>query len=181
MQILEHVSEARQQLRSLALRFSPRAATERSRPVAMMIVVALAFLVSFGFAPSAFGRGRPVVIGEVSSKVTRTGVDYASLLRTTSESELGELDLSSLKSDTSVIASVSLVRLDTLAETKSTDTTCVVSVALRESQGGSIFAILEGRARAKSGQPATAVERSAVQGAIHGALARIPEALTLKR
>ena len=52
-----------------------------------------------------------------------------------------------------------------------------VSVALRHARGGAIFAILEGGARASSNDAAEAVEASAVHGALHGALGRIPDAL----
>ena len=76
-----------------------------------------------------------------------------------------------------VIVSVALVRLDTLAEPRATDATCVVSATLRDARGGTVFAILEGKARAKSGEAQSSVERSALQGALHGALARIPEVL----
>jgi len=76
-----------------------------------------------------------------------------------------------------VIVSVALVRLETLAETRATDATCEVSASLRDAKGGTVFAILEGRARAKSGGAPGSVESEAVHGALHGALARIPEAL----
>jgi hypothetical protein len=128
-------------------------------------------------AASVSAGEKRIVIGEVSSQVARAGIDYESLLRSASEDELRALDLSRVPRQKRVIVSVSLVRLDTFEEPKATDTTCVVSATLREAKGGTVFAILEGRARAKSDEAPGAVERSAVQGALHGALARIPEVL----
>ncbi len=119
----------------------------------------------------------PITIGEVFSHVVRSGVDYESLLRQASEEELRALDLSRVPRGKSVIVSVALVRLDTLAETRATDATCEVSATLRDAKRGTVFAILEGKARAKSGGAQGAVESTAVHGALHGALARIPEAL----
>ena len=68
-------------------------------------------------------------------------------------------------------------RLDTGGAPPAIDATCEISATLRDAKGGAVFAILEGKARAKSGGASVAVESSAVHGALHGALARIPEAL----
>ena len=128
-------------------------------------------------AVTAQAGEKRVVIGEVSSQVVRSGVNYESLLRAASEEELQALDLSLVPRGKRVIVSVSLVRLDTLAETRGVDATCEISAALRDAKGGTVFAILEGKARAKSaGTPGT-VESTAVHGALHGALAHIPEVL----
>ena len=145
----------------------------RSRFAAIVIALVTGAMSAAASTPQA----RSVVIGEVSSIVARPGVDYATVLRTASETELGALDLTGVPSDRKVVVSISLVRLDTLAETRSVDSSCAVSAVLRESRGGAVFAILEGRARARSGEPAGVVERSAMEGALHGALARIPEVL----
>ena len=145
----------------------------RSRSAAIVIAL-LTGAVSAAASPP---QARSVVIGEVSSSVERPGVDYASLLRTVSETELGSLDLTGVPRGRNVVVSISLVRLDTFAETRSVDASCAVSAVLRESRGGAVFAILEGRARARSGEAPGLVERSAVEGALHGALARIPEVL----
>ena len=144
-----------------------------SRSVAIVIALVTGAASALASPPKAM----PVVIGEVSSNVKRPGVDYATLLRTASETELGSLDLTGVPRGRKVVVSISLVRLDTFAETRSIDSSCAVSAVLRESRGGAVFAILEGRARARSGEPAGVVERSAVEGALHGALARIPEVL----
>ena len=136
----------------------------------------LATLAAFASSSAEAGEKR-VTIGEVSSNVVRTGVDYESIVRAASEEELRALDLSRVPRGKRVIVSVALVRLDTLAEPPATDTTCEVSATLREAKGGTVFAILEGKARAKSGGAPGAVESTAVHGALRGALARIPEVL----
>src|SRR5271154_869429 len=129
------------------------------------------------FARPALAGEKRVVIGEVSSRVTRAGVDYESLLRTASEEELTALDLSRVPRGKRVVVSVALVRLDTLAEARATDATCEISATLRDARGGTLFAILQGKARAQSAGAPGEVESTAVHGALHGALARIPEAL----
>jgi hypothetical protein len=126
---------------------------------------------------SAQAGDKRVTIGEVSSRVVRTGVDYETILRAASEEELRALDLSRVPRAKRVIVSVALVRLDTRAEPRSTDATCEVSATLREAKGGTVFAILEGTARARSDGAPDTVESTAVHGALRGALARIPEVL----
>jgi hypothetical protein len=149
-----------------------------SRPSARWLrhAAAIAIGVSTIALPALAGERR-VVIGEVSSRVTRAGVDYESLLRAASEVELTGLDLSHVPRGKQVVVSVALVRLDTLAQARATDATCEISATLRDAGGGTLFAILQGKARAQSGGAAGEVESTAVHGALHGALARIPEVL----
>ena len=127
-------------------------------------------------APALVARDKPVVIGEVSSQVARRGVDYASLVRSVSEEELRGLDWSRVPHGKRVIASIALVRMDTFEEPRTTDSTCEISATLRDARGGAVFAILEGKARAKTDGAITS-EMDALHGALHGALARIPEVL----
>jgi hypothetical protein len=127
-------------------------------------------------APTLLARDKPVVIGEVSSQVTREDVDYAGLVRSTSEDELRALDFSHVPRGKRVIASISLVRMDTFEGSPVTDATCEISATLRDARGGTVFAILEGKARAKTARTQTA-ELDALRGALHGALVRIPEVL----
>jgi hypothetical protein len=145
----------------------------RAAPLGLTMLAAAALAL-----PAEAGAGeKRVVIGEVSSQVVRSGVDYESLLRAASEEELQSLDLSRVPRGKRVIVSVALVRLDTLAEPRATDATCEVSATLRDARGGTVFAVLQGTARAKSNGAPVTVESTAVHGALHGALARIPEVL----
>jgi hypothetical protein len=117
-----------------------------------------------------------VVLGEVSAPVSgEQGVDYAALVRSAAEDELRALDVHRVHRARPVIVSVSLVRLETHVEPR-TRATCVVSAVLRDARQGAVFAILEGKAQAMDGER-RALEKSALQGAMHGALGRIPEAL----
>jgi hypothetical protein len=133
------------------------------------------------FAVPAHAADRCVALGEVSSRVVREGIDYERLLRTASEQEISSLDLGRVARGRRVIVSVALVRLDTAAaqgnDRRVTDATCKVSATLRNARGGSVFAVLEGEARASSSDTRDAVETSAVHGALRGALGRIPDAL----
>jgi hypothetical protein len=135
-------------------------------------VLALAAISS---ASSAAGE-RPIILGEVSSQVAGVdGVDYAALVRAASEDEIRAIDPKKVPRGRSVIVSVSLLRLDTLVEPR-TRATCVVNAVLRDAKRGAVFAILEGQAQAMDGER-RAMESSALHGALHGALARIPDAL----
>jgi len=149
-----------------------------SGPSARSLRLAASIAISAAaFTLPALAGEKRVVIGEVSSRVTRAGVDYEALLRAASEEELSALDLSRVPRGKRVVVSVSLVRLDTLAEPRATDATCEISATLRDARGGALFAILQGKARAESAGAPGEVETTAVHGALHGALARIPEAL----
>ena len=132
------------------------------------------FLVLLGLLVSgtASAETKKVSLGEVSV-VPRADGTVAPFLRTTAESELGALDLTHVRRD--AVLSVSLVRLDTEQQANGTSVTCVVSATLRTKTGGTIFAILEGRARVDSSSDAA--KRQSLQSAVHGAMTRIPEAL----
>jgi hypothetical protein len=137
---------------------------------------------SFVLALAAVGSGagaageKAITLGEVSSQVPSSGgVDYPALVRAASEDEIRAIDPKGVPRGKRIIVSVALVRLDTLVEPRAR-ATCVVSATLRDARRGSVFAILEGQAQAMDGER-HAIETSALLGALHGALARIPEAL----
>ena len=90
-------------------------------------------------------------------------------LKSALESEMKDLDLRGAHKD--AILSVSLVNLATARRSSSTE--CVVSATLR-SRSGVLFAMVEGRARAVGSDH---VSESALRGAVHGALSRVPDAL----
>jgi hypothetical protein len=120
---------------------------------------------------------KKVAIGEVSTNVVRSDVDLSALLRSTIELELAGLDLSGVDRKDATILSVSLVRMDTVPSAHGPSTTCVVSATLRTKKGGTVFAILEGRAHAENGASQQNAEANAMQGAVRGAIVRLPEAL----
>lgn len=127
-------------------------------------VIALAML----SARDAGAETKKVDLGEVSAapKADATAVP---LLRQATEQELSALDLRSAKKD--AVLSISLVRL----ETEGQRVTCVVSATLRTKSGGTIFAILEGRALVSGASDSA--RSASLKGAVHGAVGRIPEAL----
>jgi hypothetical protein len=120
----------------------------------------------------ALARKSPVALAEVHAPAR--GNLQTSAVRATVEEELGALDLAGAKK--SAILTVSVVRLESVATPKGVETTCVVSATLRTEGGQALLAVLEGHAKAL-GTGAPSLERAALRGAVHGAVARIPEAL----
>ena len=107
-------------------------------------------------------------LGEVAVVPTNASA-MEGALKSALESEMKDLDLRGAHKD--AILSVSLVKLDT--DRRSSSTECVVSATLR-SRSGVLFAMVEGRARAVGSDH---VNESALRGAVHGALSRVPDAL----
>lgn len=122
-------------------------------------------------AKTADADSKHLALGEVG--VVAVGAAHLTpALRTALEAEIRELDLRAAHKD--AILSVSLVKLDTELDHGSSSSTCVISATLR-SRNGNLFAILEGRARAQG--MTGHVPESALRGAVHGALSRVPDAL----
>ena len=117
-----------------------------------------------------------VAIGYVSSEVVRSGVDLSALLRTSFEEELPGLDLRRA-APRQVLLSASLMRLDAEASADKASVTCVVSAMLIDVKRGTVFAIVEGRARVENAKVAPSLERAAMSSAVRSALARLPEAM----
>jgi len=106
-------------------------------------------------------------LGEVAV-VAKGATNMQGALKNALQAEIRDLDLRGAHKD--AILSVSLVTLDA----DRAQATCVISATLR-SRDGALFAVLEGRARAQGGSDH--VSESAMRGAVHGALSRVPEAL----
>jgi len=126
---------------------------------------------TFGLTQDVRADTKTISLGEVSA-----GANAALTPKVVSavQDELGHLDLSHARKQ--AVLSVSVVRLDSEARRGGSSTTCVVSATLRNPKTGAVFAIVEGRARAE-GDSAPSLETSALRGAVHGAVARIPDAL----
>lgn len=125
----------------------------------------------------------PIAIGEVTSEVTREGVDLPLALRSVVEQELPAVDMGGRPSPRPSILSISLVRMERAASPdRKTSVVCVVSATVRDKKKGVIVAVLEGRARAENEERLAALlERAAMKSAVRGALARLPEALDAVR
>lgn len=118
-----------------------------------------------------------LALGEVSTNVTRDGIDLVALLRAVSSDELRRVDLKGVRKPSSIV-SVALVRLETLSVVGGTSSACTVSVVVRDRQGGAVLALLEGRARAEEGAARVReAEQHALRGAVRGAFARVAEAM----
>jgi hypothetical protein len=140
-----------------------------------MRVLHLLALASFAVfsAHDVRAASKTVSLGEVSVVGRSDGVLNPKIVSLT-EDELGRLDLSGARRQ--AILSLSVTQLDTQARPGGASSLCVVSLALRNPRSGAIFAVVEGRARAEGAQRLP-LESSVLRGAVHGAVARIPDAL----
>lgn len=140
-----------------------------------MRLVALGAVLCFAMlapAKAADAESRHLSLGEVA--VLPSGAAALTPeLRADLDAEIRALDLRGAHKD--AILSVSLVKLETEHGRGSASAECVVSATLRSRSGGVLFAMLEGRARAQGASGH--VPESALRGAVHGALSRVPEAL----
>ena len=140
------------------------------RIIPLAVAASLAMLVS---AKAADAGAKSLSLGEIAV-LPPTAVGMTTALRSALEAEIKDLDLHGAHRD--AILSASLVKLESERERGFvSNATCVISVTLRSRDGGVLFAVLEGRARAQGSSDH--VPESAMRGAVHGALSRVPEAL----
>jgi hypothetical protein len=155
----------------LSLRQLVRERSARSCGFALLALVGA----SAALVPAAAAE-RAVSLGEVSSRVVRADVDLESVLRSSIDAQLRDLDVRRIPGGKHVVLSAALVRMETDLVTRSV--TATVSVAMRTARGGSVFALLEGRARVGlESARSLATERRAIDAAVRAALERMPEAL----
>ena len=138
-------------------------------------------------APLAFAADRPSVsIGDVNVSVDAgaTGDAVPELgraLRAALNEELSRVsELTGLKRP--LIVNATLMRLSSERREERAKATATISIALRRADDQVLFAELHGRASVEesSGNLAS-LRRTALQGAVHGALARLPEAVQRSR
>jgi hypothetical protein len=138
-------------------------------------IITFAFAASLSLlvpAKAADAESKSLSLGEVAV-LPSSAAHMSAALRSALESEIRDLDLRATRKD--AILSASLVKLDAeQGHGVVGSATCVVSVTLR-SRTGVLFAVLEGRAQAQGSSDH--VPESAMRGAVHGALTRVPEAL----
>ena len=118
----------------------------------------------------------PVALGEV--KVKKNDAALARTFREVVTSELADLDLSSVKAHDRYVLSAALVQMTSREKSDSAESYAVVSATLRRERGGTLTAVIGGRAQAVD-RPSQvkAAERSAMRAAVRSALTRVPEAL----
>lgn len=128
---------------------------------------------------AAPARGVPPVLmlGEVRAPAGRQPEDLATF-RAIVERAFRALRLPRESRHGSLILSAALVEFHTVQKQRSHTTTCVVSATLRDSQGGSLRATLEGRVRLhESDRRSREGDRLSMQAAVARALSRVPEAI----
>ncbi|MFO0570502.1 MAG: hypothetical protein U0263_32975 [Polyangiaceae bacterium] len=140
------------------------------------LAVWLSSVAIVAFAASADAAASPVALGEV--KVVRSDPGLERQFRGLVVHELDEVDLSKVKASDRFVLSASLVQMNTRENAGQAESLAVVSATLRRARGGSIHAIIQGRAQA-SDRPTNvkAVELNAMRAAVRSALGRLPEAL----
>src|SRR5262245_12316590 len=117
----------------------------KARGIPGAVCLALALVAS---ASSARGEdAKPVVIGEVGTRVTRSRFDLRKALRRALERELAALDVRAKGSSKRFVLSASVVKLE--ARKTAPGVECAVSAVLREQRSGAIRAIITGRAEAE--------------------------------
>jgi hypothetical protein len=146
----------------------------RSRRRLFAALFSMAALVGFGARADA--GSSPVALGEV--RVVRSDPTLERAFRGLVERELGQVDLSNVKAEDRFVLSANLVQMATRESSGQAETVAVVNATLRKARGGTIHAVIQGRAQATDRpNKVKAVELSAMRAAVRSALGRLPEAL----
>ena len=136
-----------------------------------MLTRSLAVVAVMSLGASADASGERVRLAEVHA----VDAKLEPVVRTAALDELGKLDLRLVPESKEAVLSVALVKMDAETNGAARSVSCVVSATLRGKKSGNLVAIIEGRARVES--RGGGVENSAIAAAVHGAVARVPEAL----
>ncbi len=138
----------------------------------------LLFLVAATAEAGARREPPAVLLGEITTSVSRPNLDLEDALRHAALRELGRVDLTHVARQGRFVLSVKLERMETRLAVRRASTTCVVSATLRNERGGALLAVFGGRARAEDhARAVSTLELGALRAAVHGAMARLPEAL----
>jgi hypothetical protein len=137
------------------------------------VVCALCAASILVIARGARADERPVVVGEVGTRVARAGVDLRGALRSALERELAALDIGTTGRAKRWVLSASVVKLE--GRRAGAGVECAVSVVVREKKSGAIRAVLSGRAEtdAEGSDAVLAV----LDAAVRGAVAAVPAAV----
>ncbi|EYF04637.1 Hypothetical protein CAP_4313 [Chondromyces apiculatus DSM 436] len=165
-----------------------RSARAFTPAAALLVVSALALPAPSVAAPRAAALG-PVAAGASSPQVTLAEVntmvdpaathlpDLTDLLRQSAETELRAIDWGKERLRRGYKVSAAVTRLESVREGRTLRASCAVSAAVRDERGA-LLVIVEGRVRAEEeGSALASVERGALEGAVHGAMHRLPEAI----
>jgi len=121
-----------------------------------------------------------VTLAEVTTQVDPAAThlpDLKDVLRRSVEAELRIIDWGKEGLRRRYKLSAAVMRLETASSGGVQRSSCSVSTAVRDERG-KLLAIIEGRARAEEpGVGAASTERGALEGAVQGAIRRLPEAI----
>lgn len=127
------------------------------------------------------GMPAPVTLAEIATPPQAAGERAAGLreqIRKTAEAELAAIDWSGHSIRKRYKLSASVTKLDRKREGALSMATCTVTAAIRDAERGTLLAIVEGRARAEAqGSDAPTLESDALEGAVRGAITRLPATL----
>ncbi len=131
-------------------------------------------------AGDAAAQAVAVTLAEVTTQVDPAAThlpDLKDVLRRSVEAELKTIDWGKEGLRRRYKISAAVMRLETASSGGVQRSSCAVSTAVRDERG-KLLAIVEGRARAEEpGTGAASVERGALEGAVQGAVRRLPEAI----
>lgn len=148
---------------------------KRSRATfASCVAGLLAAAVLLGSAPAPATQV-PVFLGAIG--VGRAKPEVKGELRSFLRAELAATDFTRVKSNERYVLAANLVQLDldSVQDSKALRATCVVSVTLTRESGGTLYALIHGKATAEgTGQ---SIQSDALRAAVHSAMVRVPKAL----
>lgn len=147
-----------------------------ARPLNRRLCLAAVGGVVFGWLRPAYPQSPILLLGEVMAPGGRPA-DLVAFKRVV-ERAFRELSIPERRGP-AYILSAALVEFRREVDQNSSTTTCVVSATLRERDGGSLRAAVEGNVRVhESSQPSRSGELIAMQAAVRRALSRVREALS---
>jgi hypothetical protein len=158
-----------------------------SRAVLSALTGLILAVASSASSPNARAAGRPAVsVGDVNvssdaGETADAAVELTRALRLALNDELAQVaGLTNMKQP--LIVSATLTRLSTERRDERVKASATISLALRRADDQVLFAELRGRASVEeaSGSPAS-LRRAALQGAVRGAVARLPEVVKRSR
>jgi hypothetical protein len=121
-------------------------------------------------------RISPVALGEVH--VPKPDATLRHEFRNLVQHELGRLNFDDVRPRDRYVLSAALLQISTHQSDGQSESVAVVSATLRSERGGTLHAMLEGRAQAvEAPDQARNGEQTAMRAAVRSALTRVPEAL----
>ncbi|MEO7092469.1 MAG: hypothetical protein ABI175_04405 [Polyangiales bacterium] len=150
---------------------TPRGATPRAPIVRLLSSALLGAALSLSVIAPSSADAPKVVVGEVSSSVGHEEV--VPVMKTALSAEVAKVQPPSGKS---FVVSASLTKLDTKTSGSSATTSCVISLALRDS-AGNLKGMLQGTSTVSGKHGDVTAQKESVEAAIRGAAKGLPTAI----